>query len=373
VTKTGSGTVSSVPAGISCGATCSASYTTGTSVTLTATAGGGATFKGWGGACSGTGTCVVSVNALENVSALFITGSGTSSTKTWVSAASGSDANLCTRAAPCATFTAALAMTTAGGEIDVLSPGDYGATTITKAISIYNDGVDTSGTLISSGTTGITIAAGSSDAINLRGLSFSGYNQANASGIVFNSGAQLHIANCTIQGFVTSGITFSPGAGSASTAEMVVQDSSILSNGTGVSIKPTAGIAANVSFNKARLDRNSGGGLRADGTGGAGAVNVAVKDSSVSLNTSNGVNAVSGPGNVTVSIMRSVVASNGLVGIQSNQSKGGTATVTVGSSQLFGNATGMQSIGGGALLTFPNNQVSGNTTNGSFTGTAALQ
>ena len=53
-TGTGGGTVSSPPAGIDCGATCSASYDAGASVTLTAAADGNSTFVGWSGACSGS-------------------------------------------------------------------------------------------------------------------------------------------------------------------------------------------------------------------------------------------------------------------------------------------------------------------------------
>jgi hypothetical protein len=65
VTKAGpgSGTVTSNPAGINCGNDCSESYDQGTSVTLTATPASGSTFGGWSGACSGTGTCVVIMNA----------------------------------------------------------------------------------------------------------------------------------------------------------------------------------------------------------------------------------------------------------------------------------------------------------------------
>src|SRR5712692_4652763 len=58
----GDGTVTSAPAGINCGTTCSASYATDTAVTLTATATTGSTFRGWtGGGCSGTGTCIVTM------------------------------------------------------------------------------------------------------------------------------------------------------------------------------------------------------------------------------------------------------------------------------------------------------------------------
>jgi hypothetical protein len=71
---TGVGTVTSAPAGISCGATCSHAYTSGTSITLTATANAGSAFTGWSGAgCSGTGTCVVTLNSDTTVTATFST------------------------------------------------------------------------------------------------------------------------------------------------------------------------------------------------------------------------------------------------------------------------------------------------------------
>ena len=74
VVKTGggAGTVTSAPAGINCGATCSASYASGASVTLTATAAADSTFTGWtGGGCSGTGTCTVTVVGAITVTAGF--------------------------------------------------------------------------------------------------------------------------------------------------------------------------------------------------------------------------------------------------------------------------------------------------------------
>jgi uncharacterized repeat protein (TIGR02543 family) len=68
---TGSGTVTSSPAGINCGATCSQAYTQGTVVTLTPTAATGSTFAGWSGACSGTGACTVTMSEARSVTATF--------------------------------------------------------------------------------------------------------------------------------------------------------------------------------------------------------------------------------------------------------------------------------------------------------------
>jgi hypothetical protein len=69
---TGSGSVTSSPAGIDCGATCSHQFTQGTSVTLTATPASGSTFGGWsGGGCSGTSTCSVTMNSATGVTATF--------------------------------------------------------------------------------------------------------------------------------------------------------------------------------------------------------------------------------------------------------------------------------------------------------------
>ena len=71
---TGSGTIAG--GGISCGATCSATYTSGTAVSLTATASTGSTFAGWSGACTGTGSCIVTMTAARSVTATFNGGSG---------------------------------------------------------------------------------------------------------------------------------------------------------------------------------------------------------------------------------------------------------------------------------------------------------
>jgi hypothetical protein len=68
---TGSGTVTSSPSGIHCGMECSQDYLSGTLVTLSALAEANSSFTGWTGACSGTGSCTVTMSAERSVAATF--------------------------------------------------------------------------------------------------------------------------------------------------------------------------------------------------------------------------------------------------------------------------------------------------------------
>jgi uncharacterized repeat protein (TIGR03803 family) len=70
IAGTGTGTVTSSPLGINCGTICSTTFATGT-VVLTANSGSGSIFTGWSGACSGTGTCDVSMTEAQSVTATF--------------------------------------------------------------------------------------------------------------------------------------------------------------------------------------------------------------------------------------------------------------------------------------------------------------
>src|SRR5450432_2002398 len=96
--------------------------------------------------------------------------------------AQGSDGNPCTFVSPCRTFQHAHDIAPANGEIDVIDPAGYGVLTITKSISIQGHGFG--GVTAASGAVGVTINAGASDKINLRGLLFEGANSG-GSGISF--------------------------------------------------------------------------------------------------------------------------------------------------------------------------------------------
>lgn len=67
----GAGIVSSNPQGITCGNSCTADFSSGTQVTLTASAMSNSFFAGWSGACSGSGTCAMTLTSNESVTATF--------------------------------------------------------------------------------------------------------------------------------------------------------------------------------------------------------------------------------------------------------------------------------------------------------------
>src|SRR5207247_3703656 len=92
--------------------------------------------------------------------ALSVAPANAQATRTWVSGV-GDDANPCSRTAPCRTFAGAISKTAAGGEINALDPGGFGAVTITKSIII--DGGNMLAGVLVSGTNGIVVSAAPTD------------------------------------------------------------------------------------------------------------------------------------------------------------------------------------------------------------------
>ena len=293
------------------------------------------------------------------VAGLSIAPAHAQATRTWVSGV-GDDANPCSRTAPCKTFAGAISKTSTAGEIDVLDPGGFGAVTITKSISIYDDGVGEAGVLVS-GTNGIVISAGPTGVVNLRGLTFDGLNSS-INGVLINSAANVEISNCVIQemgnGAGSGGVFVAPSSG---TTNVAITNSIIINNNAdGVLIKPSGGATANVTITRSNIENNTGtDGVRANANGG-GNVHLAIADSSVSLNLGNGVTAVSGGSNTaTVDLTRVTLAGNTTNGLAANNSSGGTAAITVGASMLSFNGAATSVTGTGTVQSFGNNQVTG--------------
>src|SRR5436305_10403403 len=152
-------------------------------------------------------------------------------TRTWVSGV-GDDANPCSRTAPCKTFAGAISKTAAGGEINVLDPGGFGAVTITKSITISSEGFE-AGVRVS-GINAIIINALSTDVVVLRGLDIEGLGTG-LDGIKGLGGlAALHVEKCTINAFRGSngsGIEIAPTT--AGTTKVFIKDTIVRNNGQG--------------------------------------------------------------------------------------------------------------------------------------------
>ena len=279
--------------------------------------------------------------------------------RTFVSAASGSDGNNCDRPTPCRTFQHAHDNTLANGEITVLDPGGYGSVTITKAISIINDGVGEAGTLVSGGGNGVTVNATATDAVSLRGLTIKGIGFGGGNGIVFNNGKSLTVESCVIRSHVGAaplgnGVVLQPNAdGSFAATDTLVADN----HNSGILVRPTGG-AVDAVISRAEAYRNNNG-IVIDGSQSTGTVAGALADSLLGGNAFGlVVNSATGQAPTQVVATRMAVANNGTgvaVGLA------GTASLRIGQSSVTGNAHGWQIVTGGFLESYGDNMVDGNT------------
>jgi hypothetical protein len=223
--------------------------------------------------------------------------------RTWVSGV-GDDANPCSRTAPCKTFAGAISKTAVFGEINCLDPGGFGAVTITKSIIISCE-AGTAGVLVS-GTNGIVVSVGASDIVYLRGLDFEGLTTG-LSGILFLGAGTLHVEHCLIRNFNSSSAGMGISVATNGPSKIFVMDSYITDNGSasgggGIVIRPTAA-GVNAVLKDLHVDNNVGIGVKVDGTGGTGTVNLMVVDSAVSANTGSNIAAFTTPGTGTANVM----------------------------------------------------------------------
>jgi Right handed beta helix region len=156
------------------------------------------------------------------------------SSHTWV-AGNGNDGNPCTFSQPCATFQVAHTNTTAGGIVSVLSPGDFGPITISKAITI--DGGGLGGSITFTGGEGIYITAGTADTVILRHLTINGLNTGQDA-IYLSQALNLLIEDCDLENFVSIGL----GVQSLSANSIVVRNTRIVGGQLGVRTFQSSGM-----------------------------------------------------------------------------------------------------------------------------------
>jgi hypothetical protein len=276
-------------------------------------------------------------------------------TRTWVSGV-GSDANACSRTAPCLTFAGAISKTAAGGEIDALDSGGFGAVTITKSITI-DGGSGVASVMSSSATNGITVSAGATDIVTIRNVQFQG-NLGNGSspgtagynGILFDSAAMLNIDNCKIDGFSNSGILASISAN----AILNVRNTVITNTAFGLGLNSFGG-ALNGSIDHTTIQK-----ISRNGIGAAGSVYFTVTNSVIVNAAESGVFANTG---TVLEIDSSSVTNNNTA----FTAAGGT--IRISRNNIYDNNTNF-SISGGTIATGGNNFVAVNGSqapNGSIT------
>lgn len=306
------------------------------------------------------------------ISVLLLLASGSAfaqATRTWVSGV-GDDVNPCSRTAPCKTWAGAISKTAAGGMINCIDPGGFGAVTITKSITISCKHVE--GSALASGTTGVIINGAGIDVV-LRGLDIDGSPNTSPglNGIRFLQGASLIIDDCVIRDFTGAGPN---GNGilvnnTSLVAEIHIYNSSITGNGVGttgagIQIVPTGTGGARVTITNSILSNNTVG-FRADSGATTGTINVTMTDTTAAGSSFHGLSVAGAGGPVRVMLDRVVSANNLGDGLRS---VGANSLVRIGSSVVTGNnGTGLLVFSGGQIQSYGNNQVNSNTTDGAAT------
>jgi hypothetical protein len=266
-------------------------------------------------------------------------------TRTWVSGV-GDDVNPCSRTAPCKTFAGAISKTAAGGIINCLDPGGFGAVTITKGMTI--DCTGTLGSALSSGVQGVVINTGlTTDKVVLRGIDINGAGTTlGTNGVqILQAGSvslfDVHIANYSGQGVQTvnssnqitvtldhcqvlnvNGTGVLAASTGTGTTLLSVSNSIIANNSKGIDIE-SANSSAQVS--NTVLSKNTSDGFKV----GPGTSGGALESNNISFN-GNGVNVATAGG--TVRLARNMIHANFTNGIT-----GLGATLCFGSNVVNGN------------------------------------
>ena len=279
---------------------------------------------------------------------IAVAGAQAQATRTWVSGV-GDDANPCSRTAPCKTFAGAISKTAAGGEINAMDPGGYGAVTITKAITIDGGGT-LAGILAGVSTSGVIVNAGANDVVVLRKLDING-NGNGSNGVKFLAGGSLVIEDSTIYGFTGAGIHFQPSGASF----LSIDRTRVSKSAAGLLLRPDAAGSATVNVSNSRFVHNTFG-MRAEDRS-----RITISDSTAANNGTNGFVALSTAAPAEINLERCVSANNGTNGILA---QGAGATVRISHTAVADNATGISSVGGGDIESFGTNRIAGNTVNG---------
>jgi hypothetical protein len=291
--------------------------------------------------------------------------------RSWV-ASTGSDANPCTRAAPCLTFQRAHNQTNPGGIINCVDAGDFGGVQLNRSFTIDCAGVPAR----MSATFGFGVFGPATPAaVTVRGVAINGFG-GTTTGLDLNGGP-VHVERTRISGFISQsggvGIQFTADQG---TGRLFVSDTTIANTGNtlgGVSAISVVGHGAPIlgALNRVAT-HTSENGIGASTTSATGTVSLQVRDSVAALNTGTGI---SPGGLLSATAVRSVTmdGSSSVLNGTGVRAAGAASFLLMGRSTVLSNNTGLSADSGGHILTYQNNHRTGNTSNGAATGTLVPQ
>ncbi|HEX8148850.1 MAG TPA: right-handed parallel beta-helix repeat-containing protein [Pyrinomonadaceae bacterium] len=277
-------------------------------------------------------------------------------TRTWVSGV-GDDVNPCSRTAPCKTFAGAISKTAAGGEIDALDPGGFGAITITKSILLDGTNGQGFGSILASGVNGVNVndsATGTPNTIvvRLRNLSINGAGTTlGINGVNFTSGSAVHVENCRILNFSGDGIRMSTNTAS----RLIVSNTVVSQTGDGVEIAGTPATRHAVSIDNCSFTRN------VNGVSVSGRADVVVSRSVLSSNTGAAAIVSTAAGGVGIIDLEECQVTHNAVGVQPNPQ----GAIRLSNVHMTANANALN-FNSGTIGTYNNNRIFGNTSGEAF-------
>lgn len=269
-------------------------------------------------------------------------------------ASDGADANPCTLVAPCRLLPRALSVVANGGEIWMLDSANYNATQVevTKSVTILaipgalGSVVASGGNAINIATPGIKVALRNLVIVPLPGAG-------GTNGVNMADGAALTIENCLIANLPGSGVLVSAGG-------VRLTDSTIRDNGVhGISIRN----GARATITRAAVSANGDSGIHVYGALAGTVTTADVAESSLDVNTANGLVALSANATaaVKVSVRNSRSVQSAGSGAVSQSDAGGAVTLSISNSTIANNGVGILAQSSGSKVWASGNTVSDNT------------
>jgi hypothetical protein len=303
-------------------------------------------------------TCAIFIMALSSLAQA-------QATRTWVSGV-GDDVNPCSRTAPCKTYAGAMSKTAVHGEISTLDPGGFGAVTINKSITIEGTQGQGYGSILHSGTTGVSInfdnftAVGEvQKSVRLRNLNINGSGGASAAvlglrgiritGGTLATGTEVYVEDCVIDGSFGN-----PGRGiedlRAGGGHLFVTNTTVRNMaGAGITASPSTGNnAPKVTIAGSRVHNCAFGVALSNG------VKASIYDSVFTGNTT-AIFTDATTGTPEIAVDHCLVSNNG-TGFSASSAN---TFIRVSNTTAMNNTTLFTVAGGGQVLSYGNNQAGG--------------